>query len=97
MSDDFDWHGPDATDVVVKHQPAVAVYRNTSEDVVIRQRADVPAEDQFVIVTVESIPALIAALQREITPAPPQRMLPPPAKPPAQSVSGAPSDLFGGR
>ncbi len=96
MSDTFEWHGDDATDIVIRHQRAVAIYRNDSDDLVIRQRADYPNEDQFIILTVENIPALIAALQREITPAPPQRRLPAPSASPDPAPAPA-GDLFGGR
>lgn len=96
MSDDFEWHGPEATAVVVRHQPAIAVYRNVDDDVVVRQRGDYPDEDQFVIVSMDCLPTLIAALQREITPAPPQRRLPAPSASPDPAPAPA-GDLFGGR
>jgi hypothetical protein len=60
--DDFDWHEDDA--VVVKPRPAIAVYQNKYEQVVIRTEArwsDGP--DDFVYIAPESVPALIKALK----------------------------------
>jgi hypothetical protein len=71
MSDDFEWH--ESADVVIRHQPAVAMYLNCDDQVVIRQRADYPDDDQFVIIDQASLPRLIAGLQSYLAPVPGQR------------------------
>lgn len=51
---EFDWHpdGEDAEDIIVRHQPAIAIYTNPRGDVVIRQEGHYgPEEDQFVYVS----------------------------------------------
>jgi hypothetical protein len=79
MSDDFEWH--ESADVVIRHQPAVAMYLNCDDQVVIRQRADYPDDDQFVIIDQASLPRLIAGLQSYLAPVPGQRLLPAPQRP----------------
>lgn len=60
---EFDWSRDDS--VVVKPQNATAVYLNEDGDVVIRQeRLWDEAEDQFVVVSVANVPAVVSALLR---------------------------------
>ena len=56
----FDWSDDSA--VVLREQPATAVYFNPRGQVVIRQQGEVFDDDPFVFFNVESLPALIAAL-----------------------------------
>jgi hypothetical protein len=62
----FNWDHEDC--VVVAEQPAIAVYRNTRDHVVIRSQALDPFdEDAFVFVTSpDALKVLIAALEREL-------------------------------
>ena len=46
---DFDWYG-DSESVVVRHQPAIAVYLNPHGEVVIRQEGQYD-EDHWIYVT----------------------------------------------
>lgn len=83
MSADFDWHRDVA--VAVRHQPAIAVYRNSIGDITIRQRGDVDPEtyeenDAIVTVTRHNAAALARAILALADPAgaPPQLALPAP-------------------
>jgi hypothetical protein len=56
-STEFDWNpnGDDSENIVVRHQPAIAIYTNPHGDVVIRQAATTaPTRDQFVYVSTEN-------------------------------------------
>jgi hypothetical protein len=64
-NDDFDWkpNGEDYDSIVVKHQPAIAVYQNPHDGIVIRQEGHYgPDEDQFVVVTKDNVPRLVQAM-----------------------------------
>jgi hypothetical protein len=56
-SDDFNWNtAVDEGTVVVRHQPAIAVYTNPHDEVVIRQEGHYgPDEDQFIYLTRENV------------------------------------------
>ena len=59
---DFDWK-PDDPSIIVKSQPALAVYQNPHGAIVVRQEGQYhPAEDQFVYVQPENAEALAAAI-----------------------------------
>ena len=56
----FDWADADTT---IAHQPRTAIYWNRNGQVVIRQEGEVFEDDPYVFFSVESVPALIEALQ----------------------------------
>jgi hypothetical protein len=58
--DDFDWAHDES--VVVPAQPAIAVYINSREQVVIRAEGGDYGEDSFVVISVEHLPKVIAKL-----------------------------------
>jgi hypothetical protein len=63
--DDFDWssNGEDSDSIVVNHQPAIAVYLNPRNEVVIRQEGHYgPDEDQFVFVTKDNVTKFVQAI-----------------------------------
>ena len=49
--------------VVIKRVMEVAVYENTSSDLVIRQRGE-DGEDSFVVIPTSHVPAVIEAMRR---------------------------------
>jgi len=62
-SRDFTWSGRDAADVLIPHQPAIAVYFNPHGEVVIRQEGHFgPDEDQFIYLQIKNLDPLIAKL-----------------------------------
>ena len=62
MTDDFDWYAEGA-DVVVREQPALAVYCNSGGQAVIRRQRDCyEEEDATVVVSRELVPVLARAL-----------------------------------
>ena len=64
-SDRFDWRSDDS--IVLRHQPATAVYRNACNAVVIRQEGAGDEEDQFVILRdADAVRIVVAALQAEV-------------------------------
>ena len=64
MSDEFDWFEDDS--VVVKGQPAIAVYTNRLNNVVIRQDSGGSPEDDAAITIAPAYARLVAdALLRE--------------------------------
>ena len=64
-SDKFDWRSDDS--IILRYQPATAVYRNACNAVVIRQEGAGYEDDQFVILRDgEAVRRLVAALQAEI-------------------------------
>jgi hypothetical protein len=67
---DFDWNGDDDA-VVLREQPAVAVYQNPRGQIVIRQeRAWDEDSDTVVLILPENVSAIVRALQsvaREIS------------------------------
>jgi hypothetical protein len=61
----YDPFDPKDGDIVVPHQPAIAVYENTSGAVVIIQAAsDYQGEDPIILVRPENIDALIVSLRK---------------------------------
>lgn len=58
--EDFNWARDE--DIVIRSQPAIAVYWNPRREVVIRRECECD-EDQFVYVQPSFLPALIARLQ----------------------------------
>jgi hypothetical protein len=58
--DDFDWYHDDS--IVLTEQPAFAVYSGRHH-VVIRQQANYPDEDSYVIVAPHNLPRLIDRLR----------------------------------
>jgi hypothetical protein len=60
--DSFDW-SKDNEDIVVEWQGAIAVYRNSSGGIVVRQEAQVD-EDQFVVIQPTNLRALIRRLEQ---------------------------------
>lgn len=83
MSADFEWFKDPA--VAVRHQPAIAVYRNSVGDITIRQRGEVDPEtyeenDTIVTVTGRNAAALARAILALAEPqASPPLALPAPA------------------
>jgi len=65
MSEDFDWNpnGEDGDSIVVRHQPAIAVYFSPHGNLVIRQEGHYgPDEDQCICITEDNVPKLVQAL-----------------------------------
>jgi hypothetical protein len=61
----YDPFDPKEGDMVIAHQPAVAVYENTSGAIVIIQAtADYRGEDSIILVRPENLDALIVALRK---------------------------------
>jgi hypothetical protein len=58
-SDDFDWSGEG---VVIREQPATAIYFNPNGDLVIRQKAAYPDDDPFVYIEPDHIEAFLDKL-----------------------------------
>ena len=64
-SDNFDWRSDDS--IILRYQPATAVYRNACNTVVIRQEGAGYEDDQFVILRdAEAVNRLVAALHDEV-------------------------------
>ena len=63
-SSDFDWRSDeDKACVVVHHQPAIAVYVNSRDAVVMRQEGHYgPDEDQCIYVIKDNVPRVVRAL-----------------------------------
>jgi hypothetical protein len=56
---------PDSEDLVIPHQPAIAVYANVAGGVTVRQeRADYQDEDPLVVIRPEHIEKVVAALRK---------------------------------
>ena len=64
MSDSFDWNQVDKDAKVVNEARETIVYLNTNNDVVIRQRASYPdeQEDPFLVIPIHRVRALIDRL-----------------------------------
>jgi hypothetical protein len=58
---EFDPFDKDGEDMVVKHQPAIAIYLNPWDAVVIRQRSD-GNDDPCIFICEEHLPAVISKL-----------------------------------
>ena len=62
-SDDFDWHNDDS--IVLREQPATAIYINPHGTLVIRQKAEWDAEhDTFAFITPENAVRFMEALAK---------------------------------
>lgn len=61
--DDFDWFRDES--VIMREQPATAVYQNKGGAIVIRQEKTWQEEDPFVFIRPEFIPTLVRALLNE--------------------------------
>jgi hypothetical protein len=63
-SSEFDWRSAEDKEcIVVRHQPAIAVYVNPRDEVFIRQEGHYgPEEDHWVYVTKDNVPKLVQAL-----------------------------------
>ena len=74
-SNDFNWNpsGDDGHDIVVRHQPAIAVYLNPHGEIVIRQQ-DEYDQDHYVYVTKDNVSKVAERMQElaEIAGAPAQ-------------------------
>ena len=57
---EFDWH--DTDEVIVREQPAVAVYLNLAGDIVLRQQGDVFDDDAWIWFHPEHAAAIAAAI-----------------------------------
>ena len=57
---EFDWH--DANEVIVREQPAIAVYINPAGDIVLRQRGDCFDDDAWIWFHPEHAAAVAAAI-----------------------------------
>jgi hypothetical protein len=57
--EDFDWSGEN---VVIRKQPATAIYFNPNGALVIRQQADYPDDDPFVYISADHIEAFLDKL-----------------------------------
>jgi hypothetical protein len=65
-SDRFDWAHDDS--VVIREQPATAVYTNTSGDIVIRQaNAQGDDDDAFIFLRPENVQALVDTMLAELS------------------------------
>jgi hypothetical protein len=62
----FEWRNEDGTQtehVVVRHQPAIAVYLNPHDQVVIRQEGHYdPDEDQWIYIAPDNVPKVAQAI-----------------------------------
>ncbi len=69
MSEEFDWNKAEEA-IVVKSRRAVAVYTNPTGDLVIRQERMEYADqdDPFVVVPIECVDELIAAIRSAAAP-----------------------------
>lgn len=66
MCDEFVW-APDESAVVFKTVQAVAVYKNTDGDIVIRQQAGpLDDDDAVIVIPRDRVPALASALKAEL-------------------------------
>jgi hypothetical protein len=67
MSEEFSWQDDEA--VIIKRTDAIAVYRNSNGNVVIRQEGtglgDNP-DDQIIVIPHERVQDVIAALSKEL-------------------------------
>jgi len=63
--EDFDWNTDDS--VIITEQPATALYWNSREQLVIRQRGW-PDDDSFVYFNRAMLPHLIEMLQADVAP-----------------------------
>jgi hypothetical protein len=64
-NEEMDWLH--CEDIIIEQQPAITVYRNVREHVVIRAEGSGDNEDQFIFLSTDAaIKALISALQREL-------------------------------
>ena len=71
--DSFDWDARDTKDVVIPRVDAIAIYTNSDNNIVIRQRDAIPAdistspfahpEDAFVILPRRHLPEVIQRLK----------------------------------
>jgi hypothetical protein len=65
MADDFDWSDRDA--LVIRHQNAIAVYRNNDNHIVIRCQKDWDEEeDAFIVIDRKYAREVIDAIVREL-------------------------------
>jgi lauroyl/myristoyl acyltransferase len=64
MEQDFNWQ--DSESVILKTTEGIAVYRNPSNDIVIRTHDTLRNDDMFVCIPEESMKPLIKALAQEI-------------------------------
>jgi hypothetical protein len=60
----YDPFAPGSDDLVVAHQPAIAVYENTAGAVVILQHGGADEEDPIILVRPEHVEKLIARLRK---------------------------------
>ena len=72
----FNWSDPDS--VVVERVYAIAVYKESNGDIVIRQERSGGEQDSLIVVPARYAPMLVEAIQRQLkgllfAPAPPQR------------------------
>jgi hypothetical protein len=64
--DDFRWT-VDNADVVLWEQPTTAVYRNSRNQIVVRQERDAQTEDDpYVVIAVHNVDALIVGLRKVV-------------------------------
>ena len=65
--DQFDWHHDEH--IVVRRQPAIAIYDNPMGQVVIRQENEEPFEDDpYILIEPDRLAVVIAALQTYLAP-----------------------------
>jgi hypothetical protein len=64
----FPWNDPQS--VIVKQVDAIAVYRNSDGDIVIRQHRPMANEDPCIVVPPEEVENLIEAIHRGMKAAP---------------------------
>lgn len=65
MSEDKEFNWSDRDSIVVRSVDAIAVYTNPDGEVVIRQQSRMGEEDQFIVIPLERVQDLIAALSEE--------------------------------
>jgi hypothetical protein len=61
-SPEFDWNPSSDTEhsIVVRHQPAIAVYLNPHDEVVVRQQDQYDeSDDHFVFITKDNVPKVV--------------------------------------
>ena len=65
-SDAFNWDDPNEDAIVLREQRATAVYRNKSDEVVIRQKGPWPDEDVFIYLSPENEVAFMDGMAEKL-------------------------------
>jgi hypothetical protein len=67
----FSWDNPDDPSIVIPRQPAIAVYVNQRDEMVIRQEAGIGwDEDEYIFVGIDNVEKLIEGIRARAFPKP---------------------------